>query len=111
MPGFWLIQVWIQGLLQGGDDGDVDQGVPEAEIAQHSSEGSQEHSLVLQDPGVCGGGVQRCQDLLSPPLLTFCCHLSTMDACSEGSAGDSWVKSWSDWHLLGLSTSFLGKPS
>lgn len=33
-----------------------------------------------------------------------------MDARSEGSAGDSWVKSWSDWHLPGLSTSFLGKP-
>ena len=70
--GFGQIQVWIRGVLQGGDDGGrVDQGIPEAEIAQHSSEGSQEHSLVLQDPSVCGGSAEP-SGSLSPPASDCC---------------------------------------
>ena len=70
--GFGQIQVWIRGVLQRGDDGGrVDQGIPEAEIAQHSSEGSQEHSLVLQDPGVCGGSAEP-SGSLSPPTSDCC---------------------------------------
>ena len=58
--------------LQGGDDGGrVGQGIPEAEIAQHSSEGSQEHSLVLQDPSVCGGSAEP-SGSLSPPTSDCC---------------------------------------
>ena len=58
-------------MLQGRNDrGRVDQSVSEAEIAQHSSEGGQEHSLVLQDPGVCGGGADPSGSLRPPPPPT-----------------------------------------
>lgn len=56
--GFGQLQVRVQGVLQGRNDrGRVDQGIPEAEIAQHGSKGGQEHPLVLWGPS--GGGEQR----------------------------------------------------
>lgn len=55
--GFGQTQAWIQGALQGRDDGGrVDQGVAEAEVAQHGREGGQEHPLVLQGTGGSAGG-------------------------------------------------------
>lgn len=61
-------------MLQGRDDrGRVDQGIPEAEIAQHGGKGGQEHPLVLWGPG--GGGSGQSDEVLEfllPQQLKGC---------------------------------------
>lgn len=101
--GLGEAEAWVRGVLQGRDDGGcVDQGVAEAEVAQHRGEGGQEHPLVLQGAGG-SAGAGREVGVLSPPFPTAACADDVEAALGRAGPGPS------DWHLQGLDASSPGK--